>query len=405
MDIGEYFANLGQKIVNMLGGVLGAVLLLLLAFVVSSIVKSIVTKLLEKTKLRTLNPGQLNPDGTPKLTNGAGLIAYIGKLCYLLVFLLFIPGIFSALGVSAIADPIRNLLNSIWGYVPRILAAAIVLIVGTLIARLVRELLVPVFQKINLDKLQEKAGIQVDAEGKLSVTLAYIVYVLIMIPVVIAAIQALNISAISNPAISVLENILVFIPNIAIAIILIWVGLLIGRFAGQIVKRLLASSGADAGVHKLVGEKAAKFEFSKTVGIVVQVVLDIFFIIEGINVLNLQVLSGIGNRLISYMPNVLAAVLILVAAFFCIAAVEKAMAKGGLKEYSIFAKAALIIVAVFMILNQLGIAAAIVNAAFVIILAALGIAFAVAFGVGGRKFAADQLEKLEKKMDEEKKES
>ena len=103
------------------------------------------------------------------------------------------------------------------------------------------------------------------------------------------------------------------------------------------------------------------------------------------------------------MPNVLAAVLIIIAAFFCAAAVEKIMKKGGLKDYAAFAKAAIIVVAVFMALNQLGIAAAIVNTAFIIILAALGIAFAVAFGVGGRKFAADQLDKLEKKMYEDKK--
>ena len=200
-----------------------------------------------------------------------------------------------------------------------------------------------------------------------------------------------------------LSVVFTFIPQIVVAIVLIWIGALIGKFTGQIVCRLIASSGADAKVKELVGEKAQNFVLSKTVGLIVTIVLDIFFIVEGVDVLKLSVLSGIGEKLIAYMPNVLAAVLIIIAAFFCASAAEKVMKKGGLREYAIYAKAAIIVVAVFMALNQLGIAAAIVNAAFVIVLAAIGIAFAVAFGVGGRKFAADQLDKLEKKMDDDKK--
>lgn len=399
----EFLNNLLSKIVNSIGGVLAALLLLILAFVVSSIVRNLVTNLLKKTKLAQLNMAQPGVQGGSPLNTGIGIIEYIGKFVYLFVFLLFVPGIFTALGVSSIATPLTQLLNTVWGYVPSIFAAIIVLIAGSIIAKLVRELLIPVFIRLKVDQLQEKMGITVDNNARLSVTLAYIVYVFIMIPVVIVALQALNITAVTNPAVSMLSVVFTFIPQIVVAIILIWIGALIGKFAGQIVSRLIASSGADAKVKELVGEKAQNFVFSKTVGLIVTIVLDIFFIVEGVDILKLSVLSGIGERLISYLPNVLAAVLIIIAAFFCAAAVEKIMKKGGLKDYAIYAKSAIIVVAVFMALNQLGIAAAIVNTAFIIILAALGIAFAVAFGVGGRKFAADQLDKLEKKIDEDKK--
>lgn len=404
MDVVAWFNNLLSKIVNAIGGVLAAVLLLVLAFIISSIVKNAVVSLLKKTKLAQLNMAQPGVQGGSPFNTGIGIIEYIGKLVYLFVFLLFVPGIFTALGVSSIAAPVSQLLSVIWGYVPNIFAAIVVLIAGSIIAKLVKELLIPVFQRLKVDELQQKFGIQADQNSRFSVTLAYIVYVFIMIPVVIVALQALNITAVSGPAISMLNVVFTFIPQIVVAIVLIWIGALIGKFTGQIVCRLIASSGADAKVKDLVGDKAKNFVLSKTVGLIVTIVLDIFFIVEGIDVLKLSVLSGIGEKLIAYMPNVLAAVLIIIAAFFCASAAEKVMKKGGLKEYAIYAKAAIIVVAVFMALNQLGIAAAIVNAAFVIVLAAIGIAFAVAFGVGGRKFAADQLEKLEKKMDEDKKE-
>ncbi len=404
MDILAFFSNLLSKIVNAIGGVLAAVLLLVLAFVISSVVRNLVVNLLKKTKLAQLNMAQPGVQGGSPLNTGIGIIEYIGKLVYFFVFLLFIPGIFSALGVSSIAAPVSQLLNVVWGYVPNIFAAVIVLIAGSIIAKLVRELLIPLFQKLKVDELQQKFGIQADANARFSVTLAYIVYVFIMIPVVIVALQALNITAVSSPAISMLNVVFTFIPQFVVAIVLIWVGSLIGKFTGQIVCRLIASSGADSKVKELVGEKAENFVLSKTVGLIVTIVLDVFFIVEGVAVLKLSVLTGIGEKLIAYMPNVLAALLIIIAAFFCAAAAEKAMKKGGLKDYTIYAKAAIIVVAVFMALNQLGIAAAIVNTAFVIVLAAIGIAFAIAFGVGGRKFAADTLEKLEKKIEDEKKE-
>ncbi|MCR4643045.1 MAG: mechanosensitive ion channel [Lachnospiraceae bacterium] len=393
----EYLRNLCERLVNGLGGVIAAILLLVLAFIVSAIVKALITGALKKTKLRYLNQNQVNPDGSPALSSGQGLINYIGKLVYLCVFLLFVPGIFSTLGVNSVMEPLNSLLHTVWGYVPNILAAGIVLVVGSLIAKLVRELLVPVFQKIRLDKIQEKAGIEVDNESKLSVTLAYIIYVLIMIPVVIVSLQALNITAVSQPAVEMLGVVFSFIPQLVIAIVLIWVGVLIGKYTGRIVAKLIASAGADAKIRELAGEKSKDFRFSKTVGTVVTVVLDIFFIVEGMNVLNLSVLTGVGSRVISYMPSVLASVLILACAFLMLAAVEKALKKSGLEQYTIFSRAAILILAAFMVLNQLGIAATIVNTAFVIILAAVGVAFAVAFGIGGRKFAADTLEKLEKR--------
>ena len=376
----ETLSNLLAKIVGSFGGVLAAVLLLVLAFIISSVVRNLVVNMLKKTKLAQLNMAQPGTQNVSPLNTGIGIIDYIGKFVYLFVFLLFVPGIFTALGVSSIIAPITQLLSSVWGYVPNIFAAIIVLIAGSIIAKLVRELLIPVFQRLKVDELQQKFGIQADPNARFSVTLAYIVYVFIMIPVVIVALQALNITAVSSPAVAMLSVVFSFIPQIVVAIVLIWIGALIGKFTGQIVSRLIASSGADAKVKELVGDKAKNFVLSKTVGLIVTIVLDTFFIVEGV------------------------AVLILIAAFFCAAAVEKLMKKGGLKDYSIYAKAAIIVVAVFMALNQLGIAAAIVNAAFVIVLAAIGIAFAIAFGVGGRKFAADQLEKLEKKMEEDKKE-
>ena len=56
----------------------------------------------------------------------------------------------------------------------------------------------------------------------------------------------------------------------------------------------------------------------------------------------------------------------------------------------------------FLVLSQLSVANKIVETAFVLIVGAVCIAFAIAFGIGGRKFASDMLEKVEKKIEDKK---
>ncbi|MBP1550026.1 MAG: hypothetical protein J6A05_08475, partial [Oscillospiraceae bacterium] len=54
----------------------------------------------------------------------------------------------------------------------------------------------------------------------------------------------------------------------------------------------------------------------------------------------------------------------------------------------------------FHCLSQLGVATVIVESTFIFIIAAVCIAFAIAFGIGGRTFAANTLEKVEKKIND-----
>ncbi|MCM1117895.1 MAG: mechanosensitive ion channel [bacterium] len=394
----DFLRDLLEKVLGGVGAIVAALLILLVAFVVASIVKSLVLKLVDKTKLKDVLT-KADTEGKPGSAK-----EFIGKLVYLLVFLLFVPAIFSVLGLGSVMSPINNILDTIWGYVPNIVAAGIVLVVGNLIAKLVSQLLVPVFDKLNINKLQEKAGIEVKNADRLSNTLAYIVYVLILIPTVVMALNVLNITVISGPAIGMLNTVISFIPSLVIGLIIIVIGCMIGKLAGQIVTRLIASAGLDAKLQGLLDEKAQKFVLSKVTGGVVYAVVVIFFVVEGLNVLRLDVLTDIGSDIIGFMPTALAAVLILAATMIVSSMVEKALRKNGMNNYAVVSKVAIIIVGVFMILSQLHIASAIVNEAFTLILSAVAIAFAIAFGIGGKEFAAKTLKKLEEKKEDKKEE-
>ena len=145
----EMFASL---LSSGIWAVIKAVLILLLAFITAAIVKCLAVKLFTKTKLNALIRQTDSDTGGKEKT-----VSFIGKLAHLLVFLLFVPGIFETLGMRAVSSPILNLLNSLWGYIPNMLAAVLVLWVGFFVARLVRELLVPVFNRLKVNALQEKS--------------------------------------------------------------------------------------------------------------------------------------------------------------------------------------------------------------------------------------------------------
>ena len=376
-----------------LGRVLVALIILIVAYIVASIVKTLIIKLMTHTKLGFIVSRADGP--RPGVT-----ITYISKLVYFLVFLLFVPSIFNTLGIESVTAPVMGLLNTIWGYVPSVLAAIIVIFVGNLIATTVRTLLVPVFARLKVDELQAKAGIEVKDSAKLSYTLAYTVYVLIMIPVFIVALNVLKIDAITVPAVNMLTVVIAYIPRIIIGCIVAFVGYLIGKFAGQIVTQLLASTGIDKKLTDATEGKTAKFVLSKVTGTVVTAVIIIMFVVQGFAVVDLKLLSDIGTAIIGYMPKALAAVIVLTLTYFAAILAEKALRKNGMDGYALVSKAVIFVIGIFMVLNQLGIATTIVNSAFIIVVAAIAIAFAISFGIGGRTFASKQLDKLDKYIDE-----
>ena len=100
--------------------------------------------------------------------------------------------------------------------------------------------------------------------------------------------------------------------------------------------------------------------------------------------------------------NIMELRLILFAAVIGADAAENALKKNSLNGFALITRITIMTVAVFMILSQLGIAEQIVTKAFLIILAALAVAFAVAFGVGGRTYAARLLDRLDGKLTETK---
>ena len=392
--------NVWDRLMQNVPNYIEALFLLAIAFIVAAIVKSLVNGTMKLLKFdKVLDKAKL--EDKSKIT----LKEFIAKLFYLITFALFIPGVFQKLGLTSVSEPVVSMMDKLLSYMPNIIAALIIFIIGLCISKGVRGLLIPLFQKLNVDKYVEKAGIKKENSVTISEVLANIVYVLILIPVGIAALDALKIEAISKPAIGMLNNILIFMPRVLVTIVIIYIGKFIADLACGLLEKFLISIGTDKTVNNIFKASDTKlssdFSLSRVIAQIVKVVIIVFFLVEGVNILKLEILTNIGNSVIKYMPYAISSAIIMLIAILVGNYSESTINKkfDDSKTIALITKVAIVTVGAFITLYQLGIAKSIINSSFIIVLGAFAVAFAIAFGVGGRDFAKSMLSKLEKKID------
>ncbi len=113
-------------------------------------------------------------------------------------------------------------MNQILRFLPNLFAAGLILGIGWFIARIVQRILTNLLVAIRADRLSERVGLApVLGTQRLSGVLGLVVYILILIPVLIAALNALALEATTRPASNMLTMILEAIPAIFAAMLLV----------------------------------------------------------------------------------------------------------------------------------------------------------------------------------------
>jgi hypothetical protein len=210
---------------------------------------------------------------------------------------------------------------------------------------------------------------------------------------------------------SAFTTFLSYVPQVIGALLVLIIGYIIARLIRAGISRLLRKVRVDEKLtHGQGGEYVARFSPqgrpSQLVGLVVQYVLMVFVIVSAIGTLNIPAVTGFMNQVLAYLPNVLAALLIFLVAAAVAAAVgglvHRTMGDTPTGRVARSAAPTLVMaIAVFMILNQLGIATVIVTATYIALIGAVALGSALAFGLGGRDAAADLINSGYRKAQEQ----
>lgn len=408
-DISSIFQNSGDYLVSILGGFLGGIVLILVAWLVATIIKKALSGGL---KAANLDNKLVDWSFANTKQQGVQTIDALAKFGYYLVWVLFLPGIFQAFGLDSVAYPITNMIDTALAYIPNILGAIIIVILGVFAAKFVRNLVYNFLVATNVEsyfnRLISNSDNAEEAEQSSSNTLtksiATLVYVLVLLPILLVAVETLGIQSIGRPITQLLNTILSAIPNIIVAVILLGVGFFAAKIVGELLTDLLKGTGINQYSETLRDKANVDLDLAKLAGQIVAVVIGLLFFVEALNALNLGILNTVGAAIIAYIPSIIVALIIALVAFTLAEFLANFITKSTNSTLaSTLVKSLVYIFAGFMVLDQLNFASGIVNQAFFLIIGALAVAFALAFGLGGRDFARKQLEKADSKIEEESK--
>ncbi|WP_084244045.1 mechanosensitive ion channel [Planomicrobium okeanokoites] len=407
--IGAPFLGIFDNLSGAFLSILKAALILLLAWVLATVVKRLILVAGRKFDFGkvTKKTGASKKD-TVKWTETAANIAFY------LILLLFLPAVLSALNIDGLSEPFSNMLASVLNFIPKLIAAAIIFAIGWIAATIVKKILSKFLESIGTDRLASKLKISQFFSGtSVSNVIGIIAFILIMLPVTIAALEVLALRGISGPAIAMLNDILTMIPNIIVAILLILAGIIIGRWVKDFVVQLMKNLGVDSLTEKMGMNKTADpdtdpsaYSLARIIGVVAQVLIILLFTVEALQLLNLEFMVSLATGIFAYIPAVIAALVILAIGFWLANLAEDFIgsvfkkSSGGPHVLRYVAKYAILAFAFFMALDQLGIAASIINSAFILILGGAALAFGLAFGLGGKEHASRYLDRMENSLKE-----
>ncbi len=328
-------------------------------------------------------------------SSGESVGMALGRIVSLFIWLFGLLAVLQQLGFDSVITPVQGLLGNFIGYADNIVFAAAIFFIGSMIARIVRDIVVTALATVNLDKWANMGGVEaVTGNSAISKTIGTIIYVLIIIPVAIAALQMLEISAITDPAMSLLNMVFKSIPLIVGACLLLGLGYVISRWISSLITELLPSLGADRAIAEL-GILPEGRSASGVIAGVVTIAIMIFFAIAATNMLGFPQLTTILQTVLAQAGNVVFGA-VLIALGVIVARILQSLVRDTTGPGIAASATYWLCVALFIFigLQQMNIGGPIIEYAFGALAIGASVAFALAFGLGGRDAAARVLADL-----------
>lgn len=359
-------------------------LLLLLAWLVATALRWLVSKGLGWLKLDE----RMSKYGALEEGEQVSFSETLAIAVYWFVFLLFLPAVLNALGISAIAEPINNLVIVFFDYIPNVLSAALIFAIGFFVARIIRNIIVNLLVALGADKFGERLGLS--AERTLSDIVGTIIYIIILIVTIIASLDALNIAAISDPVGEMLSTMINVIPNLIGAALILVIAYFVARLVANLVRDLLATIGFDSLPEKLGLKWSPTTSPSQWVGYLVILAIILFAATTAAEMLGSAFLVNALDVFITFFWRVVLAVVFFAIGLYFANLAYRAIVTTGVNQANFMgrmAQIAIIIFAAAIALREVGVASDIINLAFGIALGAIGLAVALSFGLGTRAIA------------------
>lgn len=206
------------------------------------------------------------------------------------------------------------------------------------------------------------------------------------------------------------ESFVAFLPKMVGSLVVFLIGWFVSVGFGKLVSEVLKKLKFDkiferAGWKEALEKAEVKVRPSEFMGGICKWILVIVFLLASVEILGFVQLANFVSNIVTWLPNLIVAVIIFVVAVILTDIIEK-LIKASVKKMDIgyagflgtSAKFAIYIFALLAMLSQLGITPAIVQTLVTGFVGMVSIAFGLAFGLGGKDAASDLIEELKKKL-------
>ncbi|RMG23022.1 MAG: hypothetical protein D6724_09225 [Armatimonadetes bacterium] len=229
--------------------VLLGLILVVVGWIVAKIVQAAVSAIARKAGLDKPFAQMAQDAELPSVPEKALPSTVLGIAAYWVVMLMVITGFLSAMHLDAVAEPLTQLLNKVSTWLPNLLGALILAIVGWLVATVVRTLVVRGLQRLSLDERLAKIGVQTEeeaAQSRFATILGNLAYALLLLLFIPTALEALGLRFVAESAQTIVDQLADAVPNILAAISVMAVAALIAFIVRPPIVRLLEATGVDA---------------------------------------------------------------------------------------------------------------------------------------------------------------
>lgn len=382
------FSLLVTEILNYLPNLIGGTVLALIAWLIASLLRAVTDRGLRASKLDSK---------LSELTGMGPTNAYVGNVVFSLVILLFIPAVLAAFDLNGLLTPVQSMLDKLLAIVPNLFAAAAIGTVGWILARILRGLVINLLAAVGADKVIQEVA-ENPPPVRLSTLFGTVVYILVLVPTLISALDALKIEAISGPATRMLDQFLSALPDIVAAVVILLVTFYVARFVAALVQKLLVTAGVD-GLPAILGLDTVLYGPLQPSVLASRLVFFfgmLFAAVEAANCLGFAQVRDMGTLFIEFGGHILMGIVILIIGFWLSGLARRVIVQANREYCALLARVAqfAILGLVFaMGLRAMGIANEIVQLAFALVLGAIAVAVALSFGLGGREAAAKLLDR------------
>lgn len=364
----------------------GALVLAAIAFGVATLAKMLIEKGADALNIdKRLQQLDAEADVSPSLGSS------LANAAFWIILLLFLPSIITKLGMTSLVEPLNDMLGSFLGFIPNLIGAGLIALVGWFLARIVRQIIMGVLGALNIDRFAKDAGLDLSISNLIG-TLAYTVILLLTI---VQALNKLGIDSIAGPATEMIGKLFSSVPNLIGAGLIIGISYVVGKLIAGLVSSLLQGAGFDTVPAKLGMKLNDERSASQYAGWIVLVGIMLLASISAVDMLGFSALTEIVQSFVGFGGQILVGVIVLGLGVFLANFVAEFMRDANFSSFSVsLVRAAILVLVGAMALTRMGIGEEIVQLAFGIGLGAIGIAAALAFGLGSRDIAGREVEKF-----------